>query len=62
VTNYSASNLPGVTLNGAALAPGVEYVSYVDQVNHVAYVKLLKPLVPGAPAAGQLRAGPITIG
>jgi hypothetical protein len=62
VTNYTASNLPGVTLNGTLLTPGVDYVSYVDQGAHVAYVKLLKPLVPGTPAAGQLRAGPITIG
>jgi len=62
VTNYTASTLPGVTLNGAVLTPGVDYVSYVDQVSHAAYVKLLKPLVSGAPAAGQLRAGPITIG
>jgi hypothetical protein len=61
VTNYTAANLSGVTLNGVALTPGVDYVSYVDQANRVAYVKLLKPLVPGVPAAGQLRAGPITI-
>ncbi len=62
VTNYTAPNLSGVTLNGTVLTPGVDYVFYVDQANHVAYVKLLKPLVPGSPAAGQLRAGPITIG
>jgi len=61
-TNYTGPSLPGVTINGVLLTPGVDYVSYVDQANAVAYVKLLKPLVPGAPAAGELQSGPITIG
>lgn len=62
VSGYTESTLPGVTLNGTLLTPGVDYVSYVDASNQVAYVKLLKPLVPGTPTAGELHAGPITIG
>jgi hypothetical protein len=61
VNEYTAGQLPTVTLNGVQLRPGIDFISTVDTATDVAYVKLMKPLVPGSPGTGQLGSGPITI-